>query len=328
MLNGLIRPDRGRIEMHGKVGALIELGAGFSPLLTWRQNVYNNGAVLGFTKEEIDKKFDEIVEFAELADFIDSPVQNYSSGMKVRLGFAIAAQMEPDILLIDEVLAVGDLGFQAKCFNKINELVGKCAIIFVSHSMPQVARIASQVLHLDKGKVHFLGNNVGEGIEGYYKHFNSESSQFVGIPNSVNIKKMEFLSEGEIKQSESDVMQFSEIKLNLDYEVNKALNYNKHGLALTIYDQSLRGVLMINSENDLKSPLAIDQDLISVTLKFKMILAPGKYTLWFYFNGTSNDNDKALFAYATYQAYFTINVKGASVYSLVPVHLPATWLVN
>ncbi len=85
---------------------------------------------------------------------------------------------------------------------------------------------------------------------------------------------------------------------------------------------------MINSENDLKSPLAIDQDLISVTLKFKMILAPGKYTLWFYFNGTSNDRDNALFAYATYQAYFTINVKGASVYSLVPVHLPATWLVN
>jgi lipopolysaccharide transport system ATP-binding protein len=166
MLNGLIRPDKGRIEMHGKVGALIELGAGFSPLLTGRQNVYNNGAVLGFTKEEINKKFDEIVEFAELNEFIDTPVQNYSSGMKVRLGFAIAAQMEPDILILDEILAVGDASFRAKCYNHIGKIKEKTAMIFVSHSMQQVAQICNSVLTMNKGKEIWLGD-VGGGIKSY-----------------------------------------------------------------------------------------------------------------------------------------------------------------
>ena len=111
MLNGLIKPDKGTITMQGRIGALIELGAGFNPILTGRENIYNNGAVLGFSKKEIDEKFDAIVDFAEIDEFIDTPVQNYSSGMKVRLGFAVAAQMEPDVLIIDEVLAVGDIGF-------------------------------------------------------------------------------------------------------------------------------------------------------------------------------------------------------------------------
>jgi len=115
MLNGLIKPDQGRIEMRGRVGALIELGAGFNPILSGRENIYVNGSVLGLAKEEIDQKLDEIIEFSELDEFIDSPVQNYSSGMKVRLGFAVAAHMKPDILLIDEVLAVGDIGFRTKC---------------------------------------------------------------------------------------------------------------------------------------------------------------------------------------------------------------------
>ena len=109
ILNGLIKPDAGKAIIKGRVGALIELGAGFNPILTGRENVYNNGAILGFSRKEINEKLDEIIDFAEIREFIDMPVQNYSSGMKVRLGFAIAAQMEPDVLIIDEVLAVGDL---------------------------------------------------------------------------------------------------------------------------------------------------------------------------------------------------------------------------
>ena len=132
LLNGLIRPDAGSIEMCGRVGALIELGAGFSPLLSGRDNVYINGSILGLSKDEIDEKYDEIVDFAELADFMDTPIQNYSSGMKVRLGFAIAAQVNPDILLIDEVLAVGDMGFTLKCFNQMDKLLKNTAIILVS----------------------------------------------------------------------------------------------------------------------------------------------------------------------------------------------------
>ncbi|MDP3817157.1 ABC transporter ATP-binding protein, partial [Pseudomonas sp.] len=119
MLNGLIKPDQGRIEMRGRVAALIALGAGFNPILTGRENIYVNASVLGLRKREIDEKFEEIVEFAELGEVIDAPVQSYSSGMSVRLGFSIAVRMDPDVLIVDEVLAVGDMGFRSKCYNEI-----------------------------------------------------------------------------------------------------------------------------------------------------------------------------------------------------------------
>lgn len=168
MLNGLIRPDEGSITMHGRVGALIELGAGFNPILTGRENIYNNGAVLGFTKEEINSKFDQIVAFAELEEFIDMPVQHYSSGMKVRLGFSVAAQMEPDILIIDEVLAVGDIGFRAKCLNKIGEILPRCTTIIVSHSMPQLARTCNRVIMLDAGGLVIDTRKISDAIDCYY----------------------------------------------------------------------------------------------------------------------------------------------------------------
>ena len=130
MLNGLIKPDKGKITMRGRVGALIELGAGFNPILTGRENVYINGSVLGFNEKEISDKFESILEFADIGEFIDTPVQNYSSGMRVRLGFAVAAHMEPDVLLIDEVLAVGDMGFVIKCLNKMKSIMQKCSSHF------------------------------------------------------------------------------------------------------------------------------------------------------------------------------------------------------
>jgi lipopolysaccharide transport system ATP-binding protein len=121
--------------MRGRVGALIALGAGFNPILTGRENIYVNGSVLGLSKKEIDAKLDELIDFAEIGDFIDTPVQNYSSGMVVRLGFAVASSLEPDILLLDEVLAVGDAEFRAKCYHRISQLRNRAAVVFVSHSM-------------------------------------------------------------------------------------------------------------------------------------------------------------------------------------------------
>lgn len=166
MLNGLIKPDKGRIEMRGRVGGLIALGAGFSPLLTGRENIYVNASVLGLSKRETDKKVDEIIDFAEISDFIDSPVQNYSSGMQVRLGFAVATALEPDILLLDEVLAVGDAAFRYKCFRRINETIKNAAVIFVSHDMPSVARICEKTVVLAHGEVSFFGET-GRGVEVY-----------------------------------------------------------------------------------------------------------------------------------------------------------------
>ncbi len=159
MLNGLIKPDKGRIEMQGQVGALIALGAGFNPILTGRENVYVNASVLGLSKKEIDNKLEEVIDFAEIEEFIDSPVQSYSSGMRVRLGFSIVATaVKPDILLIDEVLAVGDFEFKNKCFNRINKLKKNgVASILVSHSMPNIMQYADFCLWLDKGRLKMIG---------------------------------------------------------------------------------------------------------------------------------------------------------------------------
>lgn len=166
MLNGLIRPDKGRIEMRGSVGALIALGAGIKPVLTGRENIYCMAALRGMSRREAARKVDDIVAFADLEDFIDSPMQSYSSGMRVRLSFAVASALEPDILLLDEVLAVGDAAFRDKCYHRIAEVRRNAAVIFVSHSMEQVARVCSKALVLDKGKPAYLGK-VDRAIERY-----------------------------------------------------------------------------------------------------------------------------------------------------------------
>jgi lipopolysaccharide transport system ATP-binding protein len=152
MLNGLIKPDTGYIKISGRVGALIALGAGFNPLLSGRENIYINGSVLGMTKQEVDNKISQIIDFAELSDSIDAPVQTYSSGMQVRLGFGVAATLEPELLILDEVLAVGDMNFQAKCWNRLGELRKKgCSFIIVSHQMLNIERLATDCILIDKG---------------------------------------------------------------------------------------------------------------------------------------------------------------------------------
>jgi len=158
LLNGLIKPDAGRIEIRGRVGALIALGAGFNPILTGRENIYVTGSILGLSKTEIEVQVDEIIDFAEIREFIDAPVQSYSSGMAVRLGFAIAAKCQPDVLLLDEVLAVGDVGFQAKCFNALSEFRRNgTAFVLVSHNMHQISRYCDRVLYLKQGHTAHLG---------------------------------------------------------------------------------------------------------------------------------------------------------------------------
>jgi lipopolysaccharide transport system ATP-binding protein len=167
LVSGILRPDTGRIEVRGRVGSLIEIGAGFHPLLTGRENIYINGAILGMSRREIERKFDSIVEFAEIGDFLDSPVKFYSSGMYVRLGFAVAAHTEPDLLIVDEVLAVGDLSFRMRCFRRVRELrESGTAILVVSHNHADLARVAQRALVLDRGAEHFRGG-IREGTTRY-----------------------------------------------------------------------------------------------------------------------------------------------------------------
>lgn len=190
MLNGLIKPDAGRIEMRGRVGALIALGAGFNPILTGRENIYVNAAVLGLSKREIDAKFDEIVAFAELEELIDSPVQSYSSGMVVRLGFAIAAKTEPEVLLLDEVLAVGDAIFQVKCINRIRELQRNgVATILVSHNMTDIMRYTDTGIYIQAARIR-TGGAIRDVVNAYLQDAPPvpQAADAVGATNGLQLR--------------------------------------------------------------------------------------------------------------------------------------------
>jgi ABC-type polysaccharide/polyol phosphate transport system ATPase subunit len=159
MLNGLIKPDTGQIEMRGQVGALIALGAGFNPLLTGRENIFISASVMGFSSADTKQKLDDIVSFSGIEEFIDSPVQSYSSGMQVRLAFAVASSMTPDILILDEVLAVGDRDFQHKCFSRIGKMREQgCATILVSHNHHHLSRFCTRGMLLSDGKIRSLSS--------------------------------------------------------------------------------------------------------------------------------------------------------------------------
>jgi lipopolysaccharide transport system ATP-binding protein len=158
LLSRITEPTAGRAELRGRVGSLLEVGTGFHPELTGRENVYLNGSILGMRRVEIDRRFDEIVEFAGVEKFLDTPVKRYSSGMQVRLAFAVAAHLQPEILLVDEVLAVGDAQFQAKCLGKMESVTNEGrTIIFVSHNLAAVRRLCPRSLLLDKGRLAYDG---------------------------------------------------------------------------------------------------------------------------------------------------------------------------
>jgi lipopolysaccharide transport system ATP-binding protein len=158
ILSGIIEPTGGRATIHGRVGSLLEVGTGFHPDLTGRENIYLNGSILGMSRKEIDQKFHEIVAFSELWHFLDTPVKRYSSGMYVRLAFAVAAHLSPDVLLVDEVLAVGDQAFQAKCLGKMDEVSrGGRTVLFISHDMASVSKLCMRTLLLEKGRLKEAG---------------------------------------------------------------------------------------------------------------------------------------------------------------------------
>lgn len=159
IVSGILKPTKGKVETVGSIAPLIELGAGFDANLSARENIYLNGAILGYDRAYMDSRFDEIIEFAELQDFVDTAVKNFSSGMVARLGFAIATMNIPDILIIDEILAVGDYKFQEKSFDRMKKMIDSGAtVVFVSHSIEQVKQICKKALWLEHGNVKMLGD--------------------------------------------------------------------------------------------------------------------------------------------------------------------------
>lgn len=247
VLNEVIRPDRGRITMRGRVGAMIELGAGFNPLLTGRENIYNQAALLGFTPQEVKRKFDEIVEFAELPHALDMPLQNYSSGMRIRLGFSIFAHLEPDILLIDEVLAVGDVGFRMKSLNKMSELLNRCAVIFVTHSMPQVFRICNEVMLLSQGMVKYHGRNVGEGVAQYFREFDAGEQTITGSGEAI-LQSLKATSNNAKAELHQDITVYFGESLDIETTIRLAGNYTGGKIQLLFWSIELLPVMDVMTE--------------------------------------------------------------------------------
>lgn len=280
ILNGLIRPDAGRITMKGRVGALIELSAGFNPILTGRENIYTQAALLGFTKSEVDRKFDAIVDFSELEEFLEMPLQNYSSGMKVKLGFAVASQLEPDVLLVDEVLAVGDMGFRFKCLNRMAELLNRCAVIFVSHSMPQIFRACNHVAMLDYGKIKYLGADVAYGVQQYFERFAEQTESIAGTGEASLASISAEGRSASAKMGESLCIRYGEaISFKLELELDQTVKSGR--VQLLFWNLELLPVMDVVAEGLAGFPFSCDDSqcvFVSAALP-SVNLSGGKYNV-------------------------------------------------
>ena len=265
LINGIFPPDKGRIEINGRIGALIAVGAGFHPHMTGRENIYLNGIILGMTKKEIDKKFDEIIDFAEIGDFIDSPVCTYSSGMNVRLGFAIAIHTNPELLLIDEILAVGDMGFTIKCLNKIDKIISNSAVVFVSHNMQFISRICSEVIVLGKGEVLLNTKDVSKGIDFYNSLFDVSGAKEVTGSNKAKLLRISLDASHISRNKDLVAIDYgAELIVSIDLHIDKDIK--ESGIFLYIQDNQLKPVMEIVSGDQKGYFVKNDGNIITVKI--------------------------------------------------------------
>jgi lipopolysaccharide transport system ATP-binding protein len=274
ILSRITEPTTGSIMLKGRVASLLEVGTGFHPELTGRENIFLNGAILGMAKKEIKRKFDEIVAFAEVEKFLDTPVKRYSSGMYVRLAFAVAAHLEPEILIVDEVLAVGDAQFQKKCLGKMQDIgtEGR-TVLFVSHNMGTISKLCSKCILLNKGIISLAGNTI-EVIDSYLEESQSQIEKierddtFLG-----NHFKSIFMSDESLVERMS--YRFDEdifIKISL---VLSEFNFSLE-LAMRLIDKSKRAVFTIH---DKLINYYDNNELINLIIKIpKKFLTPGRYS--------------------------------------------------
>ncbi len=251
VLTRITEPTSGEIKLYGRVASLLEVGTGFHPELTGRENIYLNGTILGMRKHEIDRKFDEIVDFSEIEKFLDTPVKRYSSGMYVRLAFAVAAHLEPEILLVDEVLAVGDAAFQRKCIGKMGDVAREGrTVLFVSHNMHAIKNLCTKSVLLDQGLVTYSGP-VAEAVEKYLQNVSPDLSgdtvaQFIRSLPKDNVFRYCGIS---LTQDDVPVHQVDNSKplhITVDYEVMQ----KTRGLRIYFDLCDIEGTLLFRSFND------------------------------------------------------------------------------
>jgi lipopolysaccharide transport system ATP-binding protein len=239
ILSQVTAPTTGKIKVKGRIAALLEVGTGFHPELTGRENIFLNGAILGMTKSEIKSKFDEIVEFSGVAKYLDTPVKRYSSGMMVRLGFAVAAHLEPEILIVDEVLAVGDAEFQKKCLGKMKQVSGEGrTVLFVSHNMLAVKSLCHQGLWLDKGIVKMQGL-IENTIDEYLGNSGSVVESFIEIE-----KESDGFTVHSISASNNGINGNFNIEDDLTFEISVSSNKNFELININLFFNTVEDVLI------------------------------------------------------------------------------------
>lgn len=289
MINGLYVPDDGEIRINGKVGALIELGTGFHSSLSGKENIYLKSAMLGKSKSEIDEIMEDIIEFSELEDFINSPFGTYSSGMKVRLGFAVAVNIKPDLLILDEVLAVGDFKFRQKSLSKLNEIKNRSSTILVSHSMHQIKTFCDRVIVLEKGKIVFDG--VPEDAVKYYmsevetkiskkqkKAKENKSVAFYGnvFNNKTKIKDVtHYWADERLRPIEN-----AESGSEINFVINFKLKYKPVNLILGVPIWNRKGEYITGASTDMNDSKIVpvnDNEYKMILNIPDLILNPGKY---------------------------------------------------
>jgi len=328
ILSRITAPTEGRVEIYGRIGSLLEVGTGFHPELTGRENILLNGTILGMKKREIDRKFDEIVDFAEIEKFIDTPVKHYSSGMYVRLAFSVAAHLEPEILIVDEVLAVGDIAFQKKCLGKMDAVAQEGrTVLFVSHNMGLVQSLCQRGIYLNDG-VLVCDDTIKSTVAAYLKTLeNSSLSQHLS-----DRKDRQGLGHTKIIQIEIDncencstspIMTGQLIKFV--FHVSRILPLMS--LTFSIYDHLGQPVVEFNSRN--RGP----QDLIKSTneLTFiceidRLLLLPGRYRVDAWLAGDNNFQDGIRNALTFDVVESQINGRPVAVQKQFRVFFPHRWL--
>jgi lipopolysaccharide transport system ATP-binding protein len=280
ILSRITEPTTGRITIKGQVASLLEVGTGFHPELTGRENIYLNGAILGMSRAEIKKKFDEIVGFAEVEKFLDTPVKHYSSGMYVRLAFAVAAHLDPEILVVDEVLAVGDVAFQNKCLGKMEEVAKEGrTVLFVSHNMGAITNLCSSSIFLDRGQIIFIGL-ANEGVSKYLSSVTERDGGELLLDKSASaayFTKIAILDSNDQPTKTVDLT--AGFKAYFEYEVLQPIA--GLDLAFSLYDKHGSHIFYSSLS---KSPNPINQDhrpdhYIAEVYFPPNFMAPGIYTI-------------------------------------------------
>ncbi len=291
VLSRIVEPTSGRATLRGRVASLLEVGTGFHPELTGRENIYLNGSILGMRRREIESKFEEIVEFAEISKFLDTPVKRYSSGMYVRLAFAVAAHLEPEILIVDEVLAVGDAEFQKRCLGKMQQVAeeGNRTVLFVSHNMAAVRSLCSRAVLLHQGQLEFEGS-AEEVVSRYLLPLSTATSPVLAFdkPRGAPLwmKSAALLVDS---SPASTALMGAKLQIRICFESESGIRHPRFGWVL----QTAAGEKILNSNNRYQPSPTFDPPTTDGIIECDMgspPLMPGRYTLSFWLGDIGHDH--------------------------------------